>query len=61
MNITEYWQEKALRAFILNPSSFRRGVKMPTLPYLTEQDAQELVAYLTYMKHHKAEPAANTP
>jgi hypothetical protein len=26
-SVTEYWNKKAIKAFILNPSSFRHGVK----------------------------------
>ena len=54
-SVTEYWDQKQLKAFIKNPASFRNGVKMPTLNNLTAKDIESIVAYLNYMTSHKKE------
>ena len=51
-SVTEYWKEKELVAYIVNPASFRHKVKMPTLG-ITQQQSQEIVDYLKYMAQHK--------
>ncbi|HCW08724.1 MAG TPA: cytochrome c, class I [Cytophagales bacterium] len=51
-SVTEYWKEKELVNYIVNPASFRHKVKMPTLG-VTKQQSQEIVDYLKYMSEHK--------
>jgi mono/diheme cytochrome c family protein len=52
-NITEYWEEKVLPAFIHDPGDFRARSKMPAFPQLKEEQIQEVLAYLKWMKDHK--------
>jgi mono/diheme cytochrome c family protein len=52
-NVTEYWTEDHLKAFIPNASGYRYKSKMPDFPQLSRQDIDHLVAYLTYMKDYK--------
>lgn len=52
-SVTEYWNKKQLKAFILNPPSFRHGVKMPKPANLNSKDIDEIVYYLEYMANHK--------
>jgi cytochrome c2 len=51
-SVTEYWKEKELVDYIVNPAAFRNKVKMPTLG-ITKQQSQEIVAYLKYMSENK--------
>ncbi|AWG22153.1 hypothetical protein FFWV33_11835 [Flavobacterium faecale] len=51
-SVTEYWIEKELVQYIVDPSAYRHKVKMPTLG-LTTSDSQEIVNYLKYMSKHK--------
>ncbi len=51
-SVTEYWIEKELVDYIVNPVAFRHKVKMPTLG-ITKQQSQEIVDYLKYMSEHK--------
>jgi cytochrome c2 len=51
-SVTEYWIEKELIDYIINPASFRHKVKMPTLG-ITKQQSQEIVDYLKYMSVNK--------
>jgi cytochrome c2 len=51
-SVTEYWIEKELVDYIVNPASFRNKVKMPTLG-ITKQQSQEIVDYLKYMSKKK--------
>jgi len=51
-SVTEYWIEKELVNYIVNPASFRHKVKMPTLG-ITKQQSQEIVDYLKYMSEQK--------
>ena len=51
-SVTEYWKEKELVDYIINPASFRNKVKMPTLG-ITKEQSQEIVAYLKYMSENK--------
>lgn len=52
-NVTEYWTEAHLKAFIPNASGYRYKSKMPTFPQLSSQDIDHLVAYLKHMKDYK--------
>jgi cytochrome c2 len=54
-NITEYWKEADLKAFIQNPAAYRNGVKMPKLE-ISPKDADDLVKYLSYMAGRKNIP-----
>jgi cytochrome c2 len=51
-SVTEYWKEKELVDYIVNPAAFRNKVKMPTLG-ITKQQSQEIVDYLKYMSENK--------
>ncbi|AOW10862.1 c-type cytochrome [Flavobacterium gilvum] len=51
-SVTEYWKEKELVDYIVDPASFRNKVKMPTLG-ITKQESQEIVDYLKYMSEHR--------
>lgn len=57
-NITEYWEEGDLRAFVRNPASYRHGSKMPTIPenQVSESDLSEILGYLRFMAGHKLKP-----
>lgn len=52
-SVTEYWNQAELKKFIQNPASFRNGVKMPTIPNLTQKEIESIVYYLNYMANHK--------
>jgi mono/diheme cytochrome c family protein len=52
-NVTEYWTEEHLKAFIPNASAYRYKSKMPAFPQLKATDIDHLLAYLTQMKQHK--------
>jgi mono/diheme cytochrome c family protein len=54
-NVTEYWTEDHLKAFIPNASGYRYKSKMPTFPQLSSQDIDHLVAYLKHMKGYKVQ------
>ncbi len=51
-NVTEYWKENDLEAFIKNPASYRKNVKMPTLT-ISKKEISEIVYYLNVMAHQK--------
>lgn len=51
-NVTEYWKENDLEAFIKNPASYRKNVKMPTLT-ISKKEISEIVYYLNVMVHQK--------
>jgi cytochrome c2 len=51
-NITEYWLEADLKAFIKNPSAYRHKVKMPTLQ-VSDTEIDEIVTYLKIMAGQK--------
>ncbi|MCB9753236.1 MAG: cytochrome c [Myxococcales bacterium] len=55
-NITEYRDDATLRAFILNPSSYRARSRMPPFSQLTPEQLDALMAYLAFMKDHKQTP-----
>ena len=52
-NITEYRPEDQIRAYIKDPASFRYG-NMPAHPEMTNQQLDELLAYLRAMKDRKS-------
>ena len=52
-NITEYWEEKTMRAFIRNPGDFRARSKMPPFPNLKDQELDDIVDYLKWARAHK--------
>ena len=54
-NVTEYWTDDHLKAFIPNASGYRYKSKMPTFPQLSSQDIDHLVAYLKHMKDYKVQ------
>jgi cytochrome c2 len=47
-SVTEYWKIEDLEAFIVNPASYRNGVKMPNLG-IKPAESKEIVRYLEYM------------
>ena len=51
-SVTQYWIEKQLVEYIVNPAAFRHKVKMPPTN-LTKKQSQEIVDYLKYMANHK--------
>ncbi|SHF72297.1 Cytochrome c, mono-and diheme variants [Flavobacterium segetis] len=53
-SVTEYWKEKELVDYIVNPAAFRHKVKMPKTG-LNKKQSLEIVAYLKYMAEHKKE------
>ena len=52
-NILEYWTEKDFRAFAKNPADYRAKSSMPANPHLKDEELDQIVAYLRYMKQHK--------
>jgi len=52
-NVTEYWDDKVLVPFIKNPGDFRARSKMPPFPQLTDQDMQDLLSYLRWIRERK--------
>lgn len=53
-SVTEYWKEQQLKDFILDPASFRNGVKMPKIAELNQKEIDEIIIYLHYMREHKS-------
>jgi len=51
-SVTEYWKEKELVNYIVNPASYRNEAKMPTLG-ISKIQSQEIVDYLKYMSENK--------
>ena len=51
-SVTEYWKEKELVDYIVNPAAFRHNVKMPAVG-ISKTESQEIVDYLKYMAQHK--------
>ena len=49
-SITEYWHVEDIKAFIKNPKAYRNDCKMPAVSYLKDQEIDEIVKYLQYMK-----------
>jgi mono/diheme cytochrome c family protein len=56
-NVLEYRPEAQVRAYVKNPLTFRYG-NMPPHPDLTEQNLDELVAYLRAMQARKHDEPA---
>jgi mono/diheme cytochrome c family protein len=54
-NVTEYWTDDHLKAFIPNASGYRYKSKMPTFPQFSAEDIDHLVAYLKHMKGYKVQ------
>ena len=54
-NVTEYWTEDHLKAFIPNASGYRYKSKMPSFTQFSAEDIDHLVAYLKYMKGYKVQ------
>lgn len=54
-NVTEYWTEAHLKAFIPNASGYRYKSKMPAFPQFSAEDIDHLVAYLKHMKGYKVQ------
>jgi cytochrome c2 len=51
-NILEYWEEDHIYAFVNNPQSYRYNSKMAPIK-LVEEDFEQILTYLKYMKQHK--------
>lgn len=54
-NITEYWDQGVLKEFIRDNSQFRLKSKMPPFKQLSDEQLNDLLAYLRYMKGHKSQ------
>ena len=53
-NVLEYWNEKTLRAFIKDASSFRAKDKMPTFsPRLNDANIDDLFDYFHYLRKNR--------
>jgi len=52
-NVTEYWSQQHLRAFIAAPESYRLRSKMPAFGHLPEAERSAILSYLTAMKKRK--------
>ena len=55
-NVTEYWAKDVLKRFIRDASSFRYKDKMPSFLHLKDQELDEVLDYLEFMKGHKLPP-----
>ena len=55
-NITEYWWEADIVAFVRNPASYRNGVKMPAITptQVSNGELNEVLKYLKFMAGHKS-------
>ncbi len=51
-NVTEYWPEAQIKAYIKNPQSLRYG-NMPPNPQLSDADLENVLAYLRLMAKRK--------
>ena len=49
----EYFDEKILFQFIRNSRDFRARSKMPPFPDLTDDEVNNILEYLRWMKGHK--------
>jgi cytochrome c2 len=56
-NVTEYWSEQQIKAYVRNPLAFRYG-NMPPNPQLSDVDLDHLIAYLRAMAKRKHDPDA---
>lgn len=54
-NITEYWKEADIKAFVKNPYAYRYNSKMPPVDNLKDEELEQIIAYLSYMKEQKIE------
>jgi mono/diheme cytochrome c family protein len=52
-NVTEYWPADLIKSYIKDPSALRYG-NMPPNPDLSDKDIEDIYAYLSTMKDHKA-------
>jgi mono/diheme cytochrome c family protein len=52
-NITEYWKEEDIIAFVKNPSSYRYNSHMPGITNVSDADLHEIVNYIRSMKNNK--------
>ena len=51
-SVTEYWKEKELVDYIINPATFRHNVKMPAVG-VSKTESEQIVDYLKYMSKNK--------
>jgi mono/diheme cytochrome c family protein len=58
--VTEYWNPRLLRQFIMNAGSVRAGTRMPNFDSLPAKDIQLIIEYLHFMAGHK-KPGAVCP
>lgn len=56
-NVTEYWSQRHLRAFIAAPESYRLRSKMPSFGHLPPDERGAILSYLSAMKGRKTCPA----
>ncbi|MEM9352429.1 MAG: TIGR03792 family protein [Planctomycetota bacterium] len=49
VSVTTYWNADHLRAFILNPSSYRADCRMPSMKHVPEAELDAILTYLTEM------------
>jgi len=59
-SVTEYWNPRLLRQFIMNAGSVRAGTRMPNFDSLPAKDIQLIIEYLQFMAGHK-KPGAVCP
>ncbi|MEM1121927.1 MAG: cytochrome c, partial [Bacteroidota bacterium] len=52
-NITEYWTTEDIKAFVKNPYSYRYNSKMPPVANLQDEELDQIIGYLSYMKNQK--------
>ena len=50
-NITTYWNRENIIAFAKNPQSFRYNSKMPAVVKLNDQEFNQIIDYLEYVKN----------
>jgi mono/diheme cytochrome c family protein len=54
-NITEYWTDENIIAFAKNPQSFRYRSSMAPITGVSDEDFQQILAYLKYIAAHKVD------
>ncbi|MCW3089845.1 MAG: cytochrome c, class [Ferruginibacter sp.] len=52
-NITEYWKEEDMLAFVKNPASYRYNSRMPPVTNVSDMDLNEIIKYIRSMKNNK--------
>lgn len=52
-NITQYWQASDIKAFVKNPYSYRYNSKMPPVAGIKDEEIDQIISYLSYMKDYK--------